>query len=56
MTLPTQEQIDAAVTAVEKTHETFGYRRRLKAGYAETVVWAAVCAVLLRQREPCAHT
>lgn len=49
MTLPTKDQIEAAVTAVKKTHEHFGYARPLKDYYAETVVWAAICAVMLKQ-------
>lgn len=48
MLLPTKEQIEAAVDAVKKTHEHFGYARPLKDYYAETVVWAAICAVLLK--------
>lgn len=47
VSIPDKKQIEAAIIAVRKTHASFGYARPLKDQYAETVVWAAIFAVML---------
>ena len=46
-TLPTKEQIEAAVLAIRRTHADFGYRRQLDEHYAEVLAWAAYFAIEL---------
>lgn len=45
--MPTKEQIEAAVTAIQRTHADFGYRRPLNEHYAQVLVWAAFFAITL---------
>lgn len=47
MALPTKEQIEAAVSAIQRTHTDFGYRRPLNEHYAQVLVWAAYFAIQL---------
>ena len=45
--LPSEAQMAAAIRAVNRTHENYGYRRPLKDDYIERVIWAAWFAIEL---------
>lgn len=55
VSIPDKNQIEAAIAAVKKTHANFGYARPLKDRYAETIVWAAICAVILKAPQHAEH-